>query len=610
MNFCGNKQQVSYARLSAHAFGTYGAQCCRFCRNTEAGSIGHSRHPKPFEPTGVQVAWMCPHDAAHLKQTFKFNLFIQMKRLFVISIGALLLVALFGLALSQYLSIHPTTKQAVLIFAAIACFFFGTEMFPRNASKRPIVKRKLLYGTSIVLFIGAGLLLLNAFDCHPILALLSGHWASGGLCMAVAPYAFSEREMEEFTTALEGLKGYGKTLKELPGRLDSLERENAGLRAQINQVKKLGLAGSGGGSVRWVGNVPFVTDDCAKALTSVFVLECSKVSEDALKTLIADDGNRQRVLSIARETLGMQTRAALTTTDIPVPTVYAAQIVELVFKYGQARQYATVFPLGAGTVKLPRLKAGEDDFGYLGVGTAGMSQSVTERKVTAELVTFTANKAGGLIRIPYELEEDTFVPVGQFLARYIARQLAKLEDKTLFLGDGTSTYANQTGVGPYCAAGSNAYAVQLSAGKTKPSDATLADFRNMRAKVSAAVLAGGFDAAYYMNSTFEPFLRSFNTYPNFIVYDSTNPARPTFDGWPIRWLGVGQAYTTAAAAGTYISFFGALNYWYLGTRGEPRVEVSRDVFFATDELAMRALERIDVEAMAVDAMSALITAAS
>jgi len=40
------------------------------------------------------------------------------------------------------------------------------------------------------------------------------------------------------------------------------------------------------------------------------------------------------------------------------------------------------------------------------------------------------------------------------------------------------------------------------------------------------------------------------------------------------------------------------------------VETSRDVYFATDELAMRALERIDFELMAVDAVSALLTAAA
>ena len=73
-----------------------------------------------------------------------------------------------------------------------------------------------------------------------------------------------------------------------------------------------------------------------------------------------------------------------------------------VFAFGQARKYATVFPLGAGTVKLPRLQPGEDNFGFLGAGTTGgMSQNVPQKEVEAALVTFTANKcAGGIIRIP------------------------------------------------------------------------------------------------------------------------------------------------------------------------------------------------------------------
>jgi len=292
------------------------------------------------------------------------------------------------------------------------------------------------------------------------------------------------------------------------------------------------------------------------------------------------------------------------------------QIIELVFAYGQARQWATVFPLGAGTVKLPRLKAGEDDFAFLGVGTAGMSQSVPEKKVTAELVTFTANKFGGVIRIPYELEEDTFVPIGQFLARYIARQLAKGEDKTLFLGDGTATYANCTGVGPYCASGGGTYLQQLAAGKTKPTDATINDFRAMRGLVNPAVLAnmaanGQTAAAYYLNPTMEALLVTFNTIGSPLIYRPQQGNQPaTLDGFPIRWIGVSQAYSTKAAASAYLAFFGDLSYWYLGERGAVRVEVSKEVWFATDEIAMRALERIDVECLGIDAMSALQTAAA
>jgi HK97 family phage major capsid protein len=416
----------------------------------------------------------------------------------------------------------------------------------------------------------------------------------------------TETQFKHAEGVINDLKTYSELMKGIPDRVKGLEKENDDLRGQLKRIHKGALSGLANTGVRWVGNKGFVSDDCAAALTSVFVLSCARL-ENGLESLIADAAARDRVKAHAAGILSMEVKAAMTGTEIPLPTIYVPQVIELVYKYGQARQYATVYPLGAGTVKLPRLKAGEDDFGYFGAGTAGMSQSITEKRVTAELVTFTANKAGGLIRLPTEIEEDTFIPIGQFLARYIARQLAKLEDKTMFLADGSGTYAGQTGVGPYCVANPT-YLLQLTAGKTKPSDVTLDDLRNLRGKVSAAILAGGFDPAYYISSTFEPMLRGFNKYPNFIVYENVN-GQPKFDGWPVRWVGVTQAYLTSAAASAFIAFFGDLSYWYLGERGAPRIEVSREVFFATDELAMRVLERIDVEAMGIDAMATLETAA-
>jgi HK97 family phage major capsid protein len=418
----------------------------------------------------------------------------------------------------------------------------------------------------------------------------------------------TEQQIKEFQRVMDQVDAGWKAIKDIPDRVKGLERENDEMRGQLKRLNKMGLASLGHSGVRWIGDKPFVSDDCAAAITAVFVLGCARL-ENGLEHLVADAAARERIKSHASGILGMEMKAAMTGTEIPLPTTYVPQVIELVFKYGVARQYATMFPLGSGTVKMPRLKAGEDDFTYFGAGTAGMSQSITEKRVAAELVTFTANKCGGLIRLPSELEEDSFIPVGQFLARYIARQLAKLEDKTLFLADGTATYASQTGVGPYCVANPT-YLLQLAGGKTKPSDATLADWRNVRGKVSAAVLSGAGNAAYYINPTFEPMLRAMNAYPNFIVYDTSNPGKPTFDGWPVRWVGNTQSYLTTAAPSSFIGFFGDLSYWFLGERGTPRLEVSREVFFATDELAMRALERIDVEALAIDAMSALQTAAA
>ena len=146
--------------------------------------------------------------------------------------------------------------------------------------------------------------------------------------------------------------------------------------------------------------------------------------------------------------------------------------------------------------------------------------------------------------------------------------LAKLEDKCLFIADGTATYADIVGIGKYCD-DNVAYLVQLAAGKTKPSDATINDFRNLRAAVNPAVLADG--AAYYLSSTFDALLPTFNTIGQPLIYQRMPDGTAKLDGYPVRWINVSQAYTTAAAANKYLSFFGNLSYWYLGERGAPRI---------------------------------------
>ena len=177
----------------------------------------------------------------------------------------------------------------------------------------------------------------------------------------------------------------------------------------------------------------------------------------------------------------------------------------------------------------------------------------------------------------------------------------------MFLADGSSTYASCTGVGPYCTANPT-YLQQLAGGKTKPTDATLTDFRTMRSLINPAALVD--DPAYYMHPTMESLLVTFNTIGSPLIYRPAVGSQPaTLDGFPIHWVGVLQANSPVAQPSKYLAMFGSLLYWYLGERGAPRIEVSREVFFATDEIAMRALERVDVEAMGIDAMAALQTAA-
>src|ERR1039458_7634098 len=127
---------------------------------------------------------------------------------------------------------------------------------------------------------------------------------------ALFSVAFSQSQFDEMEKILKGLKEYDGLFKELPDRLRRLEKENDDLRANLRSFRKSGLAGIGSG-VRLIGNKPFVSDDCAKALTSVFILQCAQIP-NGLESLIADAGARERVKAFAAANLGMETRTAMT----------------------------------------------------------------------------------------------------------------------------------------------------------------------------------------------------------------------------------------------------------------------------------------------------------
>jgi hypothetical protein len=66
-----------------------------------------------------------------------------------------------------------------------------------------------------------------------------------------------------------------------------------------------------------------------------------------------------------------------------------------------------------------------------------MSNAVPEKSPQIAFVQFDAQKAGGIVRIPTEIDADSIVPMGQFIARYGARNLARWEDTVFFNADGS-----------------------------------------------------------------------------------------------------------------------------------------------------------------------------
>lgn len=345
-----------------------------------------------------------------------------------------------------------------------------------------------------------------------------------------------------------------------------------------------------------------VSDECARWLGAIQLLGGLNQGKLSGKSL---DMAEVEVKNI----LGINAKAALTTSDIPMPTDFSPEIVELVYQFGDARRLCTVFPMGTLTVKLPKLTT-DTAFGLI-----ASSGAVGEKSPQIAFVTFTAEKFGGMIRLPNEIEEDSIVAMGQFLARYSARHLAEQEDLQCFMSTGADSGSNGAGKGLITqvnASNDNCLIVQAS-GKTAQAGAngaTLQNFRDMRgiSGLFAGVLR---KAKYYLHPTYEALLVTFNTSATVTPYLRATPGSPpTLDGFPIEWVNVMTPLSSTASVGLTHALFGDASYQYLGLRNGVRFDISREAAFTTDEILVRALERLTVGYMATKAMAGLQTAAS
>lgn len=400
----------------------------------------------------------------------------------------------------------------------------------------------------------------------------------------------------------------GKKIIDLETTFKAGQDDTTKLRADLDKFRKQQLAAKSqrSGPVR-PGQV---SDECAKHIAARICLQAESIG--ALEKGGMDSHRRDALVAVSREILGMEVKAALTSSDIPLPTEFGGEVVELVSAFGAARMYGTVYPLGTGTVKLPRLGT-DPTFALIAA-----SGAVPEKVPTVVFVTFTPEKFGGLVRIPSELDADSIVPLGQFVARYCARQIAYLEDYNFFAstGAGSGTNGSVKGLTVSRLAANDAKSTVMAATKTHYSDATLANLRDMRAVVDSPVLQR---AAYFMHPTFEKHLAGLNTAGDKpynpqaqIAGTGANPfiAGATLDGFPIRWVDAMPAFSTGVNASKIFALFGDPSFQYLGIRQGISMDMSKDVYFATDELGIRCLERFTIGLMATGAVSGLETAAA
>lgn len=409
--------------------------------------------------------------------------------------------------------------------------------------------------------------------------------------------ALTPEQVKEFTEILENLKEYQGLFPQLKGKLatvDDLKREVDALRrTRLSGGQNPGLIQRANGKVE-------VSDGCARFLGGLVLAAGLRAGNFSGSVGDRAENMMKSIMS------HVEVKTALTSSDIPLPVGYSGEVAELVGMFGSARKWATVFPLGDGTLKLPRLKT-DPTFGLItGSGT------VTEKSPQTEWVTFAAEKFGGLIRLPSEINDDSVVAMGRFLSTYAARQMAYIEDWQVFRSTGAASGVNGTAEGLTKNVVTNSKTT-VSGVLGSPSEFTLAHFRSLRGVPDASALRVG---AYYLHPSFEGLLAGFNSSgnkpynPNAQIQGTGSQpfiVGPTLDGFPIRWVDVMPVFSTSDVVSTVHVLFGDLSFQYLGVRDGMRFDTSKEAGFTTDEILVRALERMTTGLMATGAMGGLIT---
>jgi HK97 family phage major capsid protein len=249
----------------------------------------------------------------------------------------------------------------------------------------------------------------------------------------------------------------------------------------------------------------------------------------------------------------------------------------------------------------------------------GEGGAITPSDMTFSQVALTPKTMLALAVISNELAEDSEAVIGvaEIVGMSMARSMAKKEDEIGFAGDATDTYFGMTGI---CQALLNVDAVIANiaglvvASGNLYSEIVLGDFESV-----VATLPSELDdmAKWYMSKSFfyeVPYaLARAAGVANLLEILSDRKQRYLM-GYPVEFV---HAMPTAEANSQICALLGDLTAGvYIGERKAIRIEKSTEAYFASNQLGVRGVERIDINAFGVGdttdpgAIVGLITAAS
>lgn len=263
-----------------------------------------------------------------------------------------------------------------------------------------------------------------------------------------------------------------------------------------------------------------------------------------------------------------------------VPIEFLPNLVWLTEQYGIARKIANVVPMSRDVMTVPRKTGLASMVPIAEAGTiSGLDNSYNN-------VTLTAKKYGVLYQISRELMADAAINIADDVARSIAESQAIAEDNAYFIGDGTSTYANQSGL--TVALPSSAYLTGVAWGTLAVGDFTTAMGRveNVNPARLAFVCSRQFFAQVMLRVD-----KTANQFKELTMGGLGGDA--TFLGYPVFFSQVMPKATGSNVRSCYFGDFTGATM--LGDRRQLEIQTSDQFYFNADSLAVRGTSRFCVD---------------
>ena len=289
-------------------------------------------------------------------------------------------------------------------------------------------------------------------------------------------------------------------------------------------------------------------------------------------------------------------QASLSTNDgnnsaVLVPVEMETAIIRLVEKFGVARQYCSIEPMGSKTKIVPVRVGGMTAYPVGETTEANQgSNTGTQSEPKYSNLELIARKWKTWLKMSDELNEDALVTLGDNIATEAALAFAYAEDNALFNGDGSSTYHRITGVFNAVKAGS---VYTAATGNTSFGELDLTDFENAAGQVAEYA---GISPAWFISKEgyFASMARLQMAAGGNTVQNIAGMPERMFLGYPVVWTNVLNK-TLTAQTDTKLCVLGDLGMGVkFGDRRDMTMSLTDQRYWDEDQIAVKATERFDI----------------